>query len=127
MAWKFQGLSYKCIASTRLDVCQVFLIILEKKVARIFASNIEGGVYLILEAVFIQVEKGKEMEFEEAFRGASRIISSIKGYINHELQRCLEVEGKYLLLVKWKTLEDHTVGFRQSREYQEWRKQLHHL
>lgn len=82
---------------------------------------------MILEAVFLQVKKGKEIEFEEAFRDASRIISSIKGYINHELQRCLEVERKYLLLVQWETLEAHTVGFRQSREYQEWKKQLHHF
>jgi heme-degrading monooxygenase HmoA len=39
----------------------------------------------------------------------------------------MEVKGKYLLLVKWETLEDHTVGFRHSKEYQEWKKQLHHF
>lgn len=82
---------------------------------------------MILEAVFLQVRKGMETEFEEAFRAASKIISSMKGYISHELQCCIEVEGKYLLLVKWETLEDHTVGFRQSNEYQEWKKQLHHF
>ncbi|MGM0901644.1 MAG: antibiotic biosynthesis monooxygenase family protein [Bacillota bacterium] len=82
---------------------------------------------MILEAVMLQVRQGKEKEYEEAFLIASKIISSMKGYISHELQRCIEVKGKYLLLVKWETLEDHTVGFRQSKEYQEWKKQLHHF
>ena len=75
----------------------------------------------------LQVKVGMEAEYEEAFRGASKIISSMKGYISHNLQRCMEIEGKYLLLVQWGSLEDHTVGFRQSNEYQQWKKQLHHF
>ncbi|CAM5714312.1 antibiotic biosynthesis monooxygenase [Niallia circulans] len=82
---------------------------------------------MILEAVLLQVKEGMEAKYEEAFREASKIISSMNGYISHELQQCLEVKGKYLLLVQWETLEDHTVGFRQSNEYQEWKKQLHHF
>ncbi|KHF39378.1 antibiotic biosynthesis monooxygenase family protein [Halalkalibacter okhensis] len=82
---------------------------------------------MILEAVMLQVKLGMEEEYEEAFKEASNIISSMSGYISHELQRCMEAKGKYLLLVKWETLEDHTVGFRQSKEYQEWKKQLHHF
>ena len=80
---------------------------------------------MILEAVMLQVKEGLEAEYEEAFREASEIISSMNGYISHELQRCMEVKGKYLLLVQWATLEDHTVGFRQSNEYQEWKNKLH--
>ncbi|WP_163143866.1 antibiotic biosynthesis monooxygenase [Bacillus sp. 22-7] len=82
---------------------------------------------MILEAVMLQVKEGMEEEYEQAFREASKVISSMKGYISHELQRCMEVEGKYLLLVKWESLEAHTVGFRQSKEYQEWKRQLHHF
>ncbi|MBG9446145.1 antibiotic biosynthesis monooxygenase family protein [Cytobacillus firmus] len=82
---------------------------------------------MILEAVLLQVKEGMEEEYEQAFREASKVISSMKGYISHELQRCMEVEGKYLLLVKWESLEAHTVGFRQSKEYQEWKRQLHHF
>jgi len=82
---------------------------------------------MILEAAMLQVKSGMEDDFEESFRQASSIISAMKGYITHELQRCMEVEGKYLLLVKWETLEDHTVGFRGSNEYQEWKKLLHHF
>ena len=80
---------------------------------------------MILEAVMLQVKQGLEAEYEEAFREASEIISSMDGYISHELQRCMEVKGKYLLLVQWATLEDHTVGFRQSNEYHEWKNKLH--
>lgn len=82
---------------------------------------------MILEAVMLQVKQGMEKEYEVAFREASKIISTMKGYISHDLQRCIETEGKYLLLVKWETLEDHTVGFRESNEYHEWKKLLHHF
>jgi heme-degrading monooxygenase HmoA len=51
----------------------------------------------------------------------------MKGYISHELQHCLENEFQYILLVKWETLEDHTIGFRQSEQYQEWKQLLHHF
>ncbi|PEL03713.1 antibiotic biosynthesis monooxygenase, partial [Bacillus sp. AFS017336] len=60
---------------------------------------------MILEAVMLQVKEGMENDYEDAFRGASEIISSMKGYISHELQRCMEVKGKYILLVHWETLE----------------------
>lgn len=73
------------------------------------------------------VKPGLESDFEAAFKKASKIISSMDGYLFHELHRCIEVERKYLLLVKWETLESHTVGFRTSAEYQEWKKLLHHF
>jgi heme-degrading monooxygenase HmoA len=49
------------------------------------------------------------------------------GFIDLQLQRCLEISNKYVLLVNWETLEDRTVGFRGSPEYQEWRTLLHHF
>ncbi|MBJ8081465.1 antibiotic biosynthesis monooxygenase [Bacillus wiedmannii] len=82
---------------------------------------------MILEAVMLQVKDGMETEYESVFKQASSIISSMQGYINHELQRCMEKKGKYLLLVQWETLEDHTIGFRQSKQYQEWKTLLHHF
>lgn len=82
---------------------------------------------MILEGAMLQVKEGMEKEFEEAFREASTIISSRIGYISHELQRCMETEGKYLLLVRWESIEDHTIGFRQSAEYKEWKSLLHHF
>ncbi|MDQ0243361.1 heme-degrading monooxygenase HmoA [Bacillus fengqiuensis] len=82
---------------------------------------------MILEAAMLQVKKGMENEFEETFKKASAIISSMNGYVNHTLHKCMEEQGKYLLLVNWETLEDHTVGFRGSKEYQEWKRLLHHF
>jgi heme-degrading monooxygenase HmoA len=82
---------------------------------------------MILEAVALQVKPGMEAEFEVTFKQASVLISAIEGYLAHELQRCLEVPGKYLLLVQWTTIEAHTVTFRQSPEFQEWRQLLHHF
>jgi len=51
----------------------------------------------------------------------------MKGYISHELQKCMETPSRYILLVKWEILEDHTVGFRESEEYQKWKALLHHF
>ncbi|EGQ26179.1 MULTISPECIES: antibiotic biosynthesis monooxygenase family protein [Sporosarcina] len=82
---------------------------------------------MILEAAMLQVREGMELEFEASFHKASHIISSRKGYISHELNCCIEAKGKYLLLVNWESLEDHTIGFRQSSEYQEWKSLLHHF
>ncbi|ODG98704.1 antibiotic biosynthesis monooxygenase [Nostoc sp. KVJ20] len=82
---------------------------------------------MILEAVILNVKSGLEPDFEAAFKKASKIISSMDGYLSHELHKCIEVQGKYLLLVRWETLESHTVGFRNSAEYQEWKKLLHHF
>ena len=82
---------------------------------------------MILEVAILDVIPGQKMEFEAAFGQAQVIISSMKGYVNHQLQRCLEKENRYILLVNWETLEDHTEGFRGSPEYQAWRKLLHHF
>lgn len=82
---------------------------------------------MILEAAMLPVIPGKTKQFEAAFEKASSIISSMKGYISHELHACVEDPNKYLLLVRWETLEDHTSGFRGSEQYQEWRKLLHHF
>lgn len=82
---------------------------------------------MILESVYLQVKAGQTEAFEGTFREASSIIASMKGYISHELHKCIEDENLYLLQVKWETLEDHTEGFRKSEEYQEWKKLLHNF
>jgi heme-degrading monooxygenase HmoA len=82
---------------------------------------------MILEAGMLSVKAGQGADFETAFADASPIIASMHGYIRHELQRCMELPDRYLLLVWWEKLEDHTIGFRGSEQYQEWRKRLHHF
>jgi heme-degrading monooxygenase HmoA len=82
---------------------------------------------MILEVAILDVKSGLSEEFEAAFKTASKIIASMPGYISHELQRCLETPNRYILLVRWQQLEDHTVRFRRSPQYQEWRSLLHHF
>ena len=82
---------------------------------------------MILEVAILDVIPGQEKAFEAAFNQAQAIISSMEGYISHQLQRCLEKENRYILLVNWETLAAHTEGFRGSSHYQEWKKLLHHF
>ena len=82
---------------------------------------------MILEVAILNVIEGNEKEFEAAFTKAKTIISSMPGYISHQLQKCIEKENQYVLLVNWEKLEDHIVGFRQSPKYEEWKALLHHF
>ena len=82
---------------------------------------------MILEVAILNIKPEKQKKFEPTFKVASKIISSMKGYISHELRKCIEQENQYILLVKWESLEDHTLGFRESEEYQEWKALLHHF
>ncbi|KQV60982.1 antibiotic biosynthesis monooxygenase [Pelomonas sp. Root1217] len=82
---------------------------------------------MILEIAQLQVRPGQGAEFERAFAVAQGIISSMPGYLGHELQRCLERADHYMLLVRWESVEHHEVGFRKSESYQEWRRLLHHF
>jgi len=81
----------------------------------------------VLELAILNVKLGKETQFEVAFSVAEAIIQNMQGYISHSLQKCVDDQGRYVLLVSWETLEDHTIGFRQSEEYQQWKKLLHHF
>tara|TARA_R110000751_G_scaffold176555_2_gene282783 strand:+ start:9736 stop:10032 length:297 start_codon:yes stop_codon:yes gene_type:complete len=82
---------------------------------------------VITELAVLDVISDRQQEFEQAFRQAQNLIITQKGYISHELQKCIETDGRYLLLVKWQTLDDHTIGFRQSADYQKWKALLHHF
>ena len=82
---------------------------------------------MILEVAILDVKVGQENDFEIAFEKAQSIISKMKGYVSHQLQNCIETPNRYILLVNWKTLKDHTEGFRGSEEYQEWKALLHHF
>jgi heme-degrading monooxygenase HmoA len=82
---------------------------------------------MILESAALQIRTGQSAAFERAFREAQLIIASMPGYISHELQRCLEREDHYLLLVRWESVAAHEEGFRKSERYQEWKRLLHHF
>ena len=86
-----------------------------------------GRFFMILEVAILNICPGQWEEFEQAFSSAQAIIESMHGYVSHQLQRCIEAPDRYILLVNWEELEDHTVGFRESEEYQEWKSLLHHF
>lgn len=82
---------------------------------------------MILEIAMLHVRSGQGPSFEAAFAEAQSLIAAMPGYLGHELQRCLEVADKYVLLVRWRSVEDHEQGFRRSPQYQEWKRLLHHF
>jgi heme-degrading monooxygenase HmoA len=81
---------------------------------------------MILEVAILNIKPGQEAAFEADFAKAGQYISSIDGYLNHSLKKCLEQDAKYILLVQWEKLEDHTIGFRESDQYLHWKQLLHH-
>ena len=81
----------------------------------------------VLEHAMLEVRPGQEQAFEAAFAKAQNIISAMKGYLSHRLEHCIEHPNRYVLLVEWTDLESHTVGFRGSKEYQDWKALLHHF
>ena len=80
---------------------------------------------MILELAILDVRDGETDAFERAFAEAKAIISAMPGFDHLELQHCLEQPNRYVLLVGWDRLEDHTEGFRGSPEYERWRDLLH--
>ena len=82
---------------------------------------------MILEVATLNVKIGQESQFEAAFDRAQGIICTMKGYIAHQLQKCVEHPNRYMLFIQWETLEDHTQGFRGSPAYQDWKSLLHHF
>ncbi|HTX41398.1 MAG TPA: antibiotic biosynthesis monooxygenase [Acidobacteriaceae bacterium] len=76
---------------------------------------------MILEVAMLTVRAGEQSAFEAAMREAAPVIAGAAGYHGHQLQRCVETQGRYLLLVRWETLEAHTVGFRGSPAFAKWR------
>jgi len=85
----------------------------------------KGNETMVLEVAPLQIRSGRESAFEVAFATAQLILASMPGYRSHELHRCLERPGEYLLLVRWDSLEAHEQGFRRSPRYAEWKALLH--
>ena len=81
---------------------------------------------MITEQAVLDVRPGQESAFESDFSEAKALIASMPGFHALQLHRCIERPNRYLLLVGWQRLEDHTEGFRGSATYEEWRRLLHH-
>jgi heme-degrading monooxygenase HmoA len=77
---------------------------------------------MILELADIRIHPGQNAAFEEAIqRGLNAVIGNAKGCQGYKVNRGLESPERYILQVFWDTLEDHTVGFRQSDAFTQWR------
>lgn len=76
---------------------------------------------MIVEAALLTIRSGSESEFETVFPRAIAVIAGSKGYLSHELRRSIEAPNRYALRIEWQTLEDHTVGFRGSPAFAQWR------
>ncbi|CAB4918530.1 unannotated protein [freshwater metagenome] len=79
---------------------------------------------MIVEHALFTIRAGSEADFEAAFEQARLVIATSQGFGSLNLSRCIETPEQYLLLVEWDTLEDHTVGFRESELFVEWRRIL---
>ncbi len=79
---------------------------------------------MILEHALITVRPDSHREFESAMAKARAVISASPGFGSLQLHRGVESPDRYLLLVEWDTLEDHTVGFRESPAFTEWRSHI---
>ena len=77
---------------------------------------------MIIEVADFRVAAERRDEFQAAMVGAMKsMLGKSKGYLGHQILSCLESPERVLLIVRWQTLEDHTVGFRQSPAFAEWR------
>jgi heme-degrading monooxygenase HmoA len=81
---------------------------------------------MILEIARIDVKIGMAKEFEAGVGKAAPIFARAKGCHGMELQRSIERPSRYLLLVKWQTVESHTVDFRGSEDFKVWRQLVGH-
>ncbi len=81
---------------------------------------------MITEIAQIEIKPGMEAEFEAGVQQAVPIFQRAKGSRGVELRRSIEKPQRYRLFVGWDTLENHTVDFRGSTDFQEWRKLVGH-
>jgi len=77
---------------------------------------------MILELADIRIQPGQNAAFEEAIeRGLQTVIAHAKGFQGFKVNKGIENPERYVLQIFWDTLEDHTVGFRESTAYAQWR------
>ena len=77
---------------------------------------------MILELADIRIQPGKQAEFDIAIqRGVQQVISKAKGFRGYKINKGIESPERYILMIFWETLENHTIDFRQSPAFLEWR------
>jgi heme-degrading monooxygenase HmoA len=77
---------------------------------------------MILELADIRIQPGRQLEFDAAIvRGVEQVISKASGFRGYKINKGIESPERYILMIFWDTLENHTVDFRQSPAFLEWR------
>jgi heme-degrading monooxygenase HmoA len=76
---------------------------------------------MILEHAVIRIKSGEEKGFEAALQEASQYIAASDGFMGLELRPSVEQVSTYHLIVRWRSVEDHNVGFRESEKFALWR------
>ncbi len=77
---------------------------------------------MILELADIRIHPEQNAAFEEAIqRGLTTVIAHAKGFEGFKVNHGIENPQRYVLQIFWTALEDHTVGFRESAAFAEWR------
>ena len=77
---------------------------------------------MILELVDIRIHPGQQAAFDEAIqRGVETVLSKAKGYQGYSVNKGIENPERYVLQIFWTTLENHTVDFRESPAFADWR------
>lgn len=77
---------------------------------------------MILELADIRIQPGKQAEFDAAIKkGVESVIAKAKGFRGYKINKGIESPERYVLMIFWETLENHTVDFRGSPAFQDWR------
>ena len=77
---------------------------------------------MILEIADIHIQPGRQAEFDGAIqRGVTEVIAKAKGFNGFKINKGVESPERYILMVFWETLENHTIDFRESPAFAEWR------
>jgi heme-degrading monooxygenase HmoA len=77
---------------------------------------------MILEVADIRIPPGRNADFEAAIgEGLARVMPRATGFVAHKVHRGIESPERYVLMIWWQTLENHTVDFRQGPLFAEWR------
>ena len=80
---------------------------------------------MVTVVAIVNIRAGQASEYEAALQQAAPLIAAVPGYMGHELLKCQDTPGRYLLLEHWQSREAHLIGFRQSPGYAEWKRLTH--
>ena len=82
---------------------------------------------MIIELADLTIDPARSVDFERNVHHALKtIFPKAKGFVSHDFRQSVETPGRYVLLLTWQTLENHTVDFRGSADFQEWRALVGH-